>query len=290
MGFYADTAFGLTHCVDHGGNGGPVVLIHGLGGSTANWEAVAGALTAHGAVSAIDLPGFGLSPPGRDFRLGTHCAALEAYIEHLGRPATLIGNSTGALISEMVASRRPDLVANLVLIAPATPPVLPDRRLDWPTVLRLAVQTAPVAGPAMSRWLLRKTPMEIVNLSLSMVTHHPGRVPMAVIEESIEIAAIRRHYPWAELATARTARSIAGIYLRRRRFVDMIRAIQAPTVVIQGIQDDIVSPTAVEWLSRLRPDWDLIQMVDTGHTPMMDAPLRTLEVLEPWLARRYFAP
>jgi hypothetical protein len=35
----------------------------------------------------------------------------------------------------------------------------------------------------------------------------------------------------------------------------------------------------------LRPDWDLIQLEDTGHTPMMDAPLRFLDVVGGWLAR-----
>lgn len=288
-GFYAKTAFGLTHHVDHGGVGKPLVLVHGLGGSTTNWLAVAGALTAHGVVSAIDLPGFGLSPPGRDFRLATHLAALEAYVHHVGGPVTLVGNSTGALVSEMLASTRPDLVDSMVLLSPATPPIFPDRRLDWPTVLRLAAQAAPVSGPALSRWILRKPPLEIVNLSMSLVTHRPGHVPMKIIEDSIELAAIRREYPWAEVATAQTARSIAWTYLRRRHFGEMIRSITAPTLVVQGIHDKIVSPTAVEWLCRLQPDWTLIQLDDTGHTPMMDAPVRTLEVLVPWLASQHFA-
>ena len=64
----------------------------------------------------------------------------------------------------------------------------------------------------------------------------------------------------------------------------MIRKIVAPTLVVQGIEDHIVSPTAVEWICSLRPDWQLVQMTDTGHTPQLDAPLRLLDVVEPWLA------
>jgi pimeloyl-ACP methyl ester carboxylesterase len=63
----------------------------------------------------------------------------------------------------------------------------------------------------------------------------------------------------------------------------MIRAITAPTLVVQGVSDHIVSPTAVERICRLRPDWKLVQMEDTGHTPQMDAPLRFLAEVEPWL-------
>ena len=33
----------------------------------------------------------------------------------------------------------------------------------------------------------------------------------------------------------------------------------------------------------MRPDWTLVQMEDTGHTPQIDAPIRTLSVVEPWL-------
>ena len=65
----------------------------------------------------------------------------------------------------------------------------------------------------------------------------------------------------------------------------MILSIEAPTLVVQGVSDHIVSPTAIEWLCALRPDWELVHLDDTGHTPQMDAPLRFLAVVEDWLAR-----
>jgi pimeloyl-ACP methyl ester carboxylesterase len=117
-----------------------------------------------------------------------------------------------------------------------------------------------------------------------MITHKPGRVPLELIESSRQMARVRQRLPWAEHATARTATSIAACYTRRSAFVRMIRLIRAPALVIQGMSDHIVSPTAVEWLCSLRPDWDLVQMEDTGHTPQMDAPLRFLEIVRSWLA------
>jgi pimeloyl-ACP methyl ester carboxylesterase len=65
----------------------------------------------------------------------------------------------------------------------------------------------------------------------------------------------------------------------------MIRSIVAPTLVIQGTSDHIVSPGAVDWMCAVRPDWEQVRMDDTGHTPQMDAPLRFLAVVEDWLAR-----
>lgn len=285
MGIYVETRRGPIHEVDFGGSGADVILIHGLGGSTTNWDAVAPALTGTGHVRAIDLPGFGLTPPRADFRLDTHCDSVIAYLETIGGPVTLIGNSTGGFLSEMIAARRPDLVERLVLASPATPPRFPDPRLDWPTVIRLAVQATPLLGELYGRHFIRtNTPEELVKKSLSMITHKPGRVPMGVIEESRTMARIRKGLPWAEYATARTASSIAGLYARRSVFVAMVEAIEAPTLVVQGVCDHIVSPTAVEWLCSLQPEWKLVQMEDTGHTPQMDAPLRFLEIVLPWLA------
>jgi pimeloyl-ACP methyl ester carboxylesterase len=63
----------------------------------------------------------------------------------------------------------------------------------------------------------------------------------------------------------------------------MVLSIEAPTLVVQGMADHIVSPTSVEWLSTLRPDWDLALLEDTGHTPQMDAPRRFLRVVREWL-------
>ena len=283
---YVETPQGPIHEVDFGGSGPDLVMIHGLGGSTTNWDGVAPGLSVVGRVRAIDLPGFGLTPPRADFRLETHRESVVGYLESLGGPATLIGNSTGGLLSMMVAAHRPDLVMRLVLVSPATPPVLPDARLHWPTAIRLAIQATPLLGEAYGRSFVRNnSPEELVRKSLAMITHRPGRVPMDVIESSREIARIRKHLPWAEYATARTATSIAASYARRRTFYAMVRAIEAPALIVQGISDHIVSPTAVETMCALRPDWDLVQMADTGHTPQMDAPHRFLEVVRPWLAR-----
>jgi len=284
---YVLTGEGPIHQVDFGGSGASLVLIHGLGGSTTNWNAVAPALRAWGAVRGIDLPGFGLTPPRRDFRLETHRAAIVAYLETLETPRhTLIGNSTGGLLAELVTAARPDLVERLVLVSPATPPRFPDPRIDWPTLLRLSVQATPILGEIYGRRFVRSnTPEALVRKSLMMITHKAGNVPMDLIVASREMAGIRKHLPWAEYASARTATSIAGLYARRSSFLAMIRSIEARTLVIHGASDHIVSPGAVEWLCSLHTDWDLIQLEDTGHTPQMDAPLRFLTALGDWLAR-----
>src|SRR5262245_36769441 len=61
---------GPVHFIDFGGSGPPMVLVHGLGGSAVNWLAVGPALAQRARVVALDLPGFGRTPPaGRSTRL-----------------------------------------------------------------------------------------------------------------------------------------------------------------------------------------------------------------------------
>ena len=281
---YADIDFGLLHHKDYGGSGPAIVLVHGLGGSAVTWDAVGPQLTSLGRVLAVDLPGFGLSPPGADWSLETHSEALANYIDHVGPPVTLVANSMGALMSERVAADHQDVVSRLVLISPATPPRWPDPRIDWPTALRLLLQATPGVGRMISRRFISSyTPEEMVRVSLEMITHHPRNVPLEVQIALSELAARRRHLPWAAEAVPSTATQIAKLFTRPWRFVEMIRDIVAPTLVVQGLSDHIVSPTSVEWMCSLRPDWALVQLENTGHTPQLDAPVRLMGVIGPWL-------
>jgi pimeloyl-ACP methyl ester carboxylesterase len=127
------------------------------------------------------------------------------------------------------------------------------------------------------------SPRRLVNDSLRRITHDPARVPLPLVEEFVKLAERRKRLPWVADAVPMTGRSIRRAFQRYSQFVAMIRDITAPTLVVQGIADQIVSPTSVEWLCSLRPDWTLIQMEDTGHTPQIDAPVRFMGVLTPWL-------
>lgn len=286
MSKYVRTSQGLIHWKDYGGSGPLIVLVHGLGGAIPNWDAIGPRISQLGHTVALDLPGFGLSPPGEDWELETHAAAIEAFVPELDESAVLIGNSMGALLSEMVAAEQPGLVDALVLLSPATPPKLPDPRIHWPTARRLVLQAIPMIGPAIARRALSgMTPEEIVNLSLEMITHKRGRVPLHMVEAFVDLARARMQLPWASEAVPRTGNSIARYFAKKSAFVAMIREIKAPTLVIHGLEDHIVSPTSVEWLCGLRPDWTLIQMEDTGHTPQIDAPVRLLSIALPWLTQ-----
>ncbi|NIR36144.1 MAG: alpha/beta fold hydrolase, partial [Actinobacteria bacterium] len=82
-------ADGPLHLVDYSGSGPPLVLVHGLGGSHLNWMLVALPLSRSFRVIAVDLPGFGLTPPeGRSTDVRRQARLLEGLIEReIGEPA-----------------------------------------------------------------------------------------------------------------------------------------------------------------------------------------------------------
>src|SRR5262249_58391081 len=113
---------GPVHYLDFGGDGPPLVCVHGLGGSALNWTAVGAGLAAHHHVLALDLRGFGQTPLGSATRLRDNVRLLDLFLRQVvGRPATLVGNSMGGLLSVWQAAEHPDTVCNLVLVDPALP-------------------------------------------------------------------------------------------------------------------------------------------------------------------------
>src|SRR5262245_24015903 len=115
-------AGGPVYFADFGGSGSRLVLVHGLGGSHANWLAVAPRLAERAQVVALDLPGFGRTPAaGRSARVAANRDCLHRFLAAVGVPAIIVGNSMGGLIAMMEAALHPENVTGLVLVAPAQP-------------------------------------------------------------------------------------------------------------------------------------------------------------------------
>ncbi|MET0853667.1 MAG: alpha/beta fold hydrolase, partial [Microterricola sp.] len=102
------------------GDGPPLVLVHGVATNRSIWRHVVPELAQRHLVATPDLPGFGGSPPaGRGFVLEEVADVLAAGLAGLPAPFDLLGNSLGGAVSLVLAERRPELVRQLILAAPA---------------------------------------------------------------------------------------------------------------------------------------------------------------------------
>ncbi|MGE3286792.1 MAG: alpha/beta fold hydrolase [Pseudonocardia sp.] len=102
--------------VEFGGQGPPILLMHGLMGRATTWWPLARRLVAHGRVVGFDARGHGRSQargPWTTHRLAADAADVLDQLD--AGPALVAGHSMGGLHGLVLAARRPDLVRGLVV-------------------------------------------------------------------------------------------------------------------------------------------------------------------------------
>ena len=104
-----------------GGEGPPLILVHGLGGAAANWTELVPLLARRHRLLVPDLPGHGGStalPAVAGLEPFADRVALVAEREGM-LPAAVVGHSLGGMVVLRMALRRPEDVSALVLAAAA---------------------------------------------------------------------------------------------------------------------------------------------------------------------------
>jgi pimeloyl-ACP methyl ester carboxylesterase len=104
--------------VDLGGAGKPPMLVlHGLLGSSRNWQTTGRDLAAHFHVFALDARNHGRSPHTPDMSVEAMAADTLAWMDAHGiARATLVGHSMGGKTAMLLACRHPERVERLVVV------------------------------------------------------------------------------------------------------------------------------------------------------------------------------
>ncbi|MGY4924161.1 alpha/beta fold hydrolase [Streptomyces sp. 900105755] len=250
----------------------PALYIHGLGGSSQNWSQLMEQLEDVVDGEAVDLPGFGDSPPpdDGDYSVTGHARAVIRYLDAAGRgPVHLFGNSLGGAVATRVAAVRPDLVRTLTLVSPA----LPELRVQRTAVPTVILGLPGVAG-LLTRTTGKWTAEQRVRGVLALCYGDPGRVTPEAFEHAVEELERRLRLPYFWDAMARSARGIVNAYTLggQHGLWRQAERVLAPTLLIYGGRDQLVGYRMARKAARSFRYSRLLSMPDAGHVAMMEYP------------------
>jgi pimeloyl-ACP methyl ester carboxylesterase len=272
------------------------LLVHGLGGSSANWLEVMTPLSSLGPVVAPDLPGFGRTRQPRPGASRTHVNArfLRTLTRVLGLDRVVVhGNSMGGLIAVLLADIEPDRVERLVLVDPALPaPLRSVRDIAPKTLARFAPFVVPPLGRAgLRRAWARGTGESLWRETVDFVHGDPDRLSPEIAALGAENLEWGRQQPWRLDGFVHAATSVvSAVTVGQRALTSTIERVEAPTLLLWGDADQLVGRHVVDHLVDTRPDWDLHVFETVGHVPQLEAPEEYTRVVSRWLSAGHAAP
>ena len=244
------------------GQGQPVILIHGFGGSMWQWEHQQQPLSAEFRLITPDLIGSGLSTkPDIEYRPEQMLEYFIGFMDALRiRQATLVGNSMGAGLAIGMALTYPDRVSQLVLIDGL--PANVRERLTSPSIKRALDTAAPSWLASFGNWLFGGVMIESV---LEEIVHDHALLTPAVIERSNR----NRQRPGV-IPPLMTVRDTLPLW--ESGFAKRIGEIRHPTLILWGEEDRVFPLPTGEDLQRTIKGSALVRIPNAGHIPQWERP------------------
>jgi pimeloyl-ACP methyl ester carboxylesterase len=252
------------------------ILLHGFGYALFTWQNVSDDLARYGRVIAFDRPAFGLTErPMRGEWTGENPYSPEGQVSLLLGlmdkleidKAVLVGNSAGGTVAVQTALEHPDRVAGLILVDAAIyagggAPAWARPLLYTPQFNRM--------GP----YLMRQIAEEPGENFIRSAWNNPANIP-DVLWEAYRLPL--RVNNWDKALWELTKAS------RRPNFVNSLTSLNVPTLVLSGINDNIVPLSQSQRLATDIPGAAFVTFPDCGHTPQDECPEQFVEAVSGWL-------
>jgi pimeloyl-ACP methyl ester carboxylesterase len=241
-----------------GGSGSPLVLVHGLGFSWRSWQPVLNTLELRHDVIAIDLPGFGESPPLPDSvapnpaRLAD---AVESELDRLSLEApAVVGNSLGGWIALELARR--GRATRAVVISPSGLESPPERA--FVIALNEMMRLRAFFGAPLGRWLTAPALARV--MLFGALRSQPQRLsPDAAVCDLRDFG----HSPGFQSTLRSTVATRAPTWLGE---------IRVPVRVAYGTLDLMLGGFTAPRFAAAIPGAELVPLPAVGHVPMLDDP------------------
>jgi pimeloyl-ACP methyl ester carboxylesterase len=262
-----------------GGEGPPLVLLHGVGDSARSWQWVLPDLARTHRVYAPSLPGFGTSTkPDSDYSPAFFTTFLIRFLDTLGlEQVTVVGNSLGGLVAMRLALAVPTRVRALALVDSSG--------LGREVTLALRLFTLPGAGTLVPIW--NKTRIGAAQWATqisALLFAHPTRVPMAWLARLYQMARLPG-YLEATVATLRSDLTLKG-QREREIMLDALPRLTMPTLLIWGGRDRVIPAHQAQFAVAQLAQSQLAVIPDCGHVPQVECPDQFVDALGRFLAEQ----
>ena len=254
----------------------PLVLLHGMAGSSRTWIPVIGPLSVKYRVIAPDLLGHGRSDkPRTDYSLGAFAVWVRDLLDELEIPsATFVGHSFGGGLSLQLAYQHREYCRRLVLVNSGglgTDISMPLRLLSTPGAELLLPVIASRAALLLGNG--------VVSL-LAARADDASRVQERWRKYSSLRDPVVRH------AFLRTLRSVVDFRGQTVCALDRLPRLvgNVPTLIIAGARDAVIPAYHSEAAHAAMPDSRLEIIDDAGHHPQLDCPTTLAELIDEFIS------
>ncbi len=233
-----------------GGNGPPLVMIHGIGGKAEDYALLFGAFTGTRRVYALDLLGYGGSEqPDVDYSIAMHADVLRGFLHamHL-RETDMVAVSMGGWIALKFASEHPERVRKLVLVSTGG--------FAFDTALE------PSAFSPDNVAALRK--------SFRLQSDLAARLPAFVLRDFLRRSRSRR---WINERAMRSM--LSGRDLVERK----LHRVRMPVLLVWGTADRLIPFTVAERIREEMPHAQLVAIEGGSHLAIVERRRETVPAI-----------
>ncbi|MGE0739711.1 MAG: alpha/beta fold hydrolase [Hyphomonadaceae bacterium] len=262
-----------TRLLDTGGDGPPVILLHGLALAIEIWGKVIADLARDWRVIAFDLPGFGAADrPDAAYDGAFFVAQVVAAMDALSlERAHIIGSSLGASTLVRMSAQHQHRIDRAVLMAPGG--------FGRDANLALRAPTLPLIGYPLGKptWLSNAFALRLAMADTRFATR-----------DLIDLMNGYTQRPGSHRAFVRTVKAGLGPFGVRERpsFAAAARAFHRPVLVLWGEQDWVFPVAQAEIARALLPDVRVERLDRCGHYPHWETPDRFLAHVRAFLLAR----
>jgi pimeloyl-ACP methyl ester carboxylesterase len=257
-----------------GGEGGVLLLLHGIAGSSGTWIPAMQLLRSEYTVLAPDFLGHGKSAkPLGDYSLGSHASGMRDLLHVLGiERATVVGQSFGGGVAMQFAYQFPELCERLVLVDAGGF----GREVSWALRL-LALPGAEYLMPLVFPSFVRGCGDAI---SRFLWDRGIRQAPAAELWRSYRSLTA----PENRRAFVRTMRAVIDPGGQSISAMDRLYlAAHMPTLIVWGERDRIIPVVHAYQAHEAIPNSRLEVMAHVGHFPQAEDPVRFVEILVDFL-------